>query len=133
MKRVFVILGILLCSLNAVLVAQELTSIGLAHLEADFTLPKVVDSQVKGKMRRALAKNGLSSSSAPCLALVPELLILDESMSYGVPSYAEVEYELVFSLRGMYSNNAFDSYTYPVKGKGRNKLNAIAKGILRKI
>ncbi len=129
MKKRGVLLLLFLYCLTLPVWGQELTSIGLAHLEADFALPKIVDSQVKVKMRRALAKNGLSNSVAPCLALVPELLILDESMSYGTPSYTEVEYELVFSLRGIYSNNAFDSYTYPVKGKGRNKLNAIAKGM----
>ncbi len=109
--------------------AQELTSIGVAHTQSDFSLLKVTDLQIKSKMLRALSKNGLLNSENPSLVLVPEIVILSENMQYGVPAYFEVEYEVIFSVRGFYGNSSFDSYTYSVKGKGRNRNNAIAKSM----
>ncbi len=126
-KNIYIVIIFFLSSIFSY--GQELTSIGVAHLKSDFSLPKVIDTQVKGKIKRALSLNGLSDAKQPSLVLVPEIMIVSENMLYGVPAYFEVEYDIVFYLQSLYGNNSFDSYTYSVKGKGRNKNNAIAKSM----
>lgn len=128
MKNIKLVLTFVMCFWILGLNAQDFV-IAPAKAQTDFNLPTSVDSQIKNKMQRALTQMGVSSSKEAVFALVPEISVLDEKTSSGIPPLAEMEYEVIFSVKNVFDGKTFASYTFPVKSKGSNKVNALSVGM----
>ena len=101
-----------------------------AKMISDYQLSEKADNQIKMKMERALNKTGVSTySENATFALVPEVSILSENTSSGIPPIAEIEYNLSFSVMNIFDGRSFATHSYTSKGKGSNKSNAIILGL----
>lgn len=107
--------------------AQEF-DIAPAEILSDYQLPTTAQSQIMMKVQKAVSKNGVSGENAT-FALVPEVSILSERTSSGIPPIAEVEYDISFSLQNIFDGKSFASYPFTIKSKGSNKVNAITLGL----
>ncbi|MRM83863.1 hypothetical protein [Riemerella anatipestifer] len=108
--------------------AQEVT-IAPARIKSDYTLSEKADTQIIAKMQKVLNKSGIIDYENAVFALVPEVSILSEHTSSGIPPIAEVEYELSFSVMNIFDGKTFATHSFKTKGRGSNKGNAIAMGL----
>lgn len=109
--------------------AQQIT-VAPAHVICDYEIPEKLDNQVKSKIQRALTAYGISSEiGMSSFSMVPEVTINDEHTSTTVPVYCDVDFDLTISLKDVYTNKVFATFTKNGIGRGANKSNAIAKGV----
>lgn len=109
--------------------AQQLT-VAPAHLVCDYEVSEKLDNQVKSKLQRALTEYGISSEIGMSnFAIVPQVIINDESTTSTTPAYCNIDFDLVLSLKDIYTGKVFSSYTISGKGIGTNKSASIAKGV----
>lgn len=129
MKNLFKI-----CMLNAAFLAmpclaQQIT-VAPAHMISDYEIPEKLDNQMKSKLQRSLTAYGIASEiGMSSFAMVPEIVINDEQTTTTVPVYCNIDFDLVISLKDIYTGKIFATFTQNGKGKGNNKSNAIAKGV----
>ncbi len=128
MKKIFCIcIASLLLAMPGM--AQQIT-VAPAHLVSDYEVPVKLDNQMKSKLQRCLTAYGITSEiGMSSFAMVPEVVINDEQTSTTVPVYCNVDFDLVISLKDVYTGKIFSTFVQKAKGKGTNKSNAIAKGI----
>lgn len=124
-NKILISLGIVF---NSVLFNAQEFDIAPAQILSDYELPTTAQSQIMMKVQKAISKNGVSGENAT-FALVPEVSILSERTSSGIPPVAEIEYDLSFSLQNIFDGKSFASYPFTIKSKGSNKANAIAVGL----
>lgn len=101
-----------------------------AHIVSSYEISEKLDNQVKSKLQRALTVYGIASEEGvSSFAMVPEVIINDEHTSTTIPVYCDVNFDLVISLKDVYTGQVFASFTKDGKGRGTDKSNAIAKGV----
>lgn len=124
-----ILLLIAAASISHVLSAQEIT-VAPAHVVCNYKLPAKLDSQIKSKLQRALTKYGVSSEiGASRFAIVPEIIINSEKTTNTIPSYSNVDFDFVLSLKDIHTGRIFATYSIQTLSKGTNKVNAITKGV----
>lgn len=126
-KILFFVLGILFpfSSLHAQYVA-----VSPAHLVCDYEVSEKVDNQVKLKLQKALTACGISSEiGASRFAMVPEIAIIDERTKSTVPTTCEIDFNMVISLKDIYTGKSFASISIPGQGVSSTKMASISKGV----
>lgn len=109
--------------------AQQIT-VAPAHMVCDYQIPEKLDNQMKSKLQRSLTAYGIASEvGMSSFAMVPEVVINDEHTTTTVPVYCNIDFDLVISLKDIFTGKIFASFTKNGKGKGTNKSNAIATGV----
>ena len=109
--------------------AQQIT-VAPAHMISDYEIPEKLDNQMKSKLQRSLTAYGIASEiGMSSFAMVPEVVINDEHTTTTVPVYCNIDFDLVITLKDIYTGKIFASFTQQGKGKGTDKSNAIARGV----
>ncbi|WP_018675297.1 hypothetical protein [Riemerella columbina] len=108
--------------------SQEI-SIVPAQIKSEYGLSEKINTQIRVKMQKVLNKSGIIDYETAVFALFPEVSILSEHTSSGVPPIAEVDYELTFNVVNIFDGKSFADYSFKTKGRGSNKANAIAMGL----
>ena len=117
-----ILLLIAAASISHVLSAQEIT-VAPAHVVCNYKLPAKLDSQIKSKLQRALTKYGVSSEiGASRFAIVPEIIINSEKTTNTIPSYSNVDFDFVLSLKDIHTGRIFATYSIQTLSKGTNKV-----------
>lgn len=128
MKNSKILSTFLICLTTWLLNAQDFV-MAPAKAQTDFDLPTNVDTQIKNKMQKILTQMGVSGTQDAVFALVPQISVLSEKTSSGIPPVAQMEYEVTFSVMNVFDGKSFASYTFQIDSKGSNKSNALSVGI----
>lgn len=130
MKNIFKLCMLNLAFLTMPCMAQQIT-VAPAHIISDYEIPEKLDNQIKSKLQRSLIAYGIASEiGMSSFAMVPEVVINDEQTTTTVPVCFNIDFDLVITLKDVYTGKIFASFSKQGKGKGTNKSNAIAKGVL---
>lgn len=109
--------------------AQQII-IAPAHMISDYEIPEKLDNQMKSKLQRSLTAYGIASEiGMSSFTMVPEVVINNEQTTTTVPVYCNIDFDLVITLKDIYTGKIFASFSQQGKGVGTNKSNAIAKGV----
>lgn len=129
MKNIFKLCMVSMAFSTMPCMAQQIT-VAPAHMISDYEIPEKLDNQMKSKLQRSLTAYGIASEiGMSSFAMVPEVVINDEHTTTTVPVYCNIDFDLVITLKDIYTGKIFASFTQQGKGKGTNKSNAIAKGV----
>lgn len=116
--------------LSPQLLSAQGIAIAPAHAVCDYNLGDKADRLLGQKMKQALTANGVSSESEFArFALVPNITIVDEHTSTGLPPKTSMELSFTFAVTDAQTGNVFDSFVINTNTKGSNKANTLHKAI----
>lgn len=101
-------------------------------VESTMEIPQGLDQLLISKMRQMISLNGLSAiDDAPLFIMFPEITVVDEQVTSTIPAMYIKELEVNFIIADHYTNTAFSTVSYKLKGAGKTEKKAYQQALKR--